>query len=117
MSLLPSTNPCSSTPRPLVDLKNRIIAVLAGRPTDPGYVAAATESFHAIDDAGEAAVFCTDEKRHRRGHFPALAIGISYGKGQAQPANLDNGVHAAMLQRLIGNASIQRLAMFASGKA
>lgn len=64
---------------------------------------------------GRDAAFARDEKVHRRGRFPALAIGISYGKGQQRPMNLRNGVHADMLQRLVGASSVQRMALFANG--
>lgn len=101
--------------RPIVDKNNRIFAVLAGQQNDSSYADAADEALELIMLEGEQAAFARGEKSHRRGQFPALAVGISYGKGQTQPMNLRNGVHAAMLQRLVGAACIERLALFANG--
>lgn len=67
---------------------------------------------------GEKANFSPHQTEHRRGNFPALAVGISYGNGQLQPSALKDGVtgvHAEMLQRLVGHAAVQRMAAFASG--
>lgn len=105
-----------STPRPITDSSKRIFACLAGRPDDPTYDLACKDAFESIVREGQAAQFTSAEKKHRRGHFPALATGISYGKGQKRPTRLDAGVHSAMLRRLVGNQSIERLATYASGK-
>lgn len=55
------------------------------------------------------------ERSHRRGNFPALAVGISYGNGQTVPARLaagDTGPHAKGLRRLIESPAVQRIAAF-----
>ncbi|KAF9486863.1 hypothetical protein BDN71DRAFT_1553933, partial [Pleurotus eryngii] len=53
---------------------------------------------------------------HRRGPFPAAAIGISYGGGQKKPGNLRLGGPEIqnVLEDLIKNKGIQRLAGFAA---
>ncbi|KAJ7124030.1 hypothetical protein C8R43DRAFT_899244, partial [Mycena crocata] len=99
---------------PIVDSKSRIVAVLAGQPRDPTYAADATAAYHAILDERKRAQFSAKASTHRRGPFPALNVGLSYGKGQRIPGYLRNGHHAALLQRLIGNPSIRRMACFAS---
>lgn len=103
-------------PRPIVDKSGTIFAALAGQPNDLSYECATYEALDLIMQEGRGAAFSRSEKLHRRGYFPALAVGISYGKGQRQPMKLRNGVHTAMLQRLVGASCIQRLALFANGE-
>lgn len=55
------------------------------------------------------------ERSHRRGEFPALAVGVSYGNGQTVPARLaagDTGPHSEGLHRLIGSPVVQRVAAY-----
>lgn len=101
-----------STPRPLTDDKGRIFSVLAGQPNDPSYVAAAQEAFELIYEAGVAERFRPEVQLHRREHFPALAMGISYGKGQQIPSNIKLNAHKTMLETLISSAPIMRLARY-----
>lgn len=65
---------------------------------------------------GTNAKFRPDEKCHRRGNFPALAVGDSYGNGHTRPKRLAHTTHAAMLARLVGSQAFNRLATFASGE-
>lgn len=102
-----------STPRPLLDAHGRIIAVLAGQPDHPEYRAAAAAAFHAIRDAGAEARFPADMRRHRRGLFAAINVGLSYGKGQKIPCWLNNKDYAGIADTLLENTNIQRLAGFA----
>lgn len=90
--------------------------VLAGRPDDPSYVAAADAAAHLMYEESSRAGFSASEAHHRRGDFPALATGISYGQGQKVPTNLVNHRHALLLSRLVGHEAIQRMAMFADGE-
>ncbi|KAJ7068933.1 hypothetical protein B0H15DRAFT_807364 [Mycena belliarum] len=100
--------------RPIVDVHGRIIAALVGQPRSADYAAAAARVFEAIESERKATTYKPAAAHHRRGDFFALNAGLSYGKGQRVPSRLDNGVHAALLARLLGNADVKRLATFAS---
>ncbi|KAJ7748092.1 hypothetical protein B0H16DRAFT_1319991, partial [Mycena metata] len=98
---------------PIFDARGRIIAVLAGQPRNPTYAAAARAAFHAIMDAGANARFPADMRHHRRGLFAALNVGLSYGKGQKAPSWLNNKEYSGLVEGLLGNSHIKRLARFA----
>ncbi|KAJ7033072.1 hypothetical protein C8F04DRAFT_1210942 [Mycena alexandri] len=102
-----------STPRPIFDSRGRIIAVLAGQPRNPTYAAAAHAAFRVIMDAGAEARFPADMRHHRRGLFAALNVGLSYGKGQKTPCWLNNKQYASLVDRLLDNEHVKRLACFA----
>ncbi len=56
------------------------------------------------------------EIKHRRGDFPAMAAGVSYGNGQTEPSRLaagETGPNADGLKRLLNNRQIQRIASYA----
>ena len=55
-------------------------------------------------------------RRHRRGLFAAINVGLSYGKGLAAPTSLDTKMYAPLVDRLLANTDIIRMANFASGK-
>lgn len=90
--------------------------MLAGRPHDPTFVRAATSAFEFIRANANMETFSKLEAKHRRGHFPALAIGISHGNGQGFPKRLRTGVHVEMIRRLLENENIKRLCLYADGK-
>ncbi|KAJ7057969.1 hypothetical protein C8F01DRAFT_991125, partial [Mycena amicta] len=98
---------------PLVDKSGRVFAVLAGRPNDPAYEAAVAGAYNVIVQAATTARFPASMRRHRRGLFAAITVGISYGQGQVQPAVLqcDYEDVAAQLQ---ADENISRLASSAS---
>ncbi|KAF9487450.1 hypothetical protein BDN71DRAFT_1491355 [Pleurotus eryngii] len=104
------------TPRPLIDTKGRIFAVLAGRPKDLSFDSDCEAAYGAM--ASELQGFNLQEKeiRHRRGDFPAMATGVSYGNGQTEPSRLaagETGPNADGLKRLLNNRQIQRIASYA----
>ncbi|KAG6896248.1 hypothetical protein C0992_009509 [Termitomyces sp. T32_za158] len=101
-------------PRPLVDNQGRIIAVLAGRPQAECYQQSAARLYESLLHESQSAPFSRDEVVHRRGRFPALNAGVYYGTGTRKVVNLDAGVHADLLQRLLKNPDLERLANFAS---
>ncbi|KAJ7155576.1 hypothetical protein C8R43DRAFT_1000503 [Mycena crocata] len=101
-------------PRPIVDAMGRIAAVLAGQPRDPTYAADATAAYKRHPHRAQRHTFLGQNDHHRRGPFPALNVGLSYGKGQRVPSYLRNGHNAALLQRLIGNPAFDGMACFAS---
>ncbi|KAJ7831090.1 hypothetical protein B0H13DRAFT_1915619 [Mycena leptocephala] len=68
-----------STPLPIVDNQGRIFLVLAGQPRND-------------------ARFPADMRRHRRGLYAVINVGLSYGKGQKTPGWLNNKEYS-VLQR------------------
>ncbi|KAF8059499.1 hypothetical protein FPV67DRAFT_1424580 [Lyophyllum atratum] len=100
--------------KPLVDKDRRIFATMIGRPNDPGWAVSCQRAFEAIQREGGAAAFTTQERDHRRGKFPAVNVGVTYGKGTTQPVNLKRGAHDEMLGRLLSNKDIARIAAFGS---
>ncbi|KAJ7472627.1 hypothetical protein FB451DRAFT_1134182 [Mycena latifolia] len=101
-------------PRPLVDAHGRIFAVLVGQPRDAAWAAAVNQAYHDITAEGAAATFSRDMRNHRRGLFAALNVGLSYGKGQTAPSRLLNPKYDGLLNRLLSNPAIERMANFAS---
>ncbi|KAJ6456564.1 hypothetical protein C8R47DRAFT_929847, partial [Mycena vitilis] len=101
------------TPRPIIDKHGRIIAVLAGQPGHDAYSAAVHGAFIAIRDAGYEARFPASMRRHRRGLFAAINVGVSYGKGQTTPCWLNNKEYDELVDGLLANDHIARLAGFA----
>ncbi|KAF9524445.1 hypothetical protein CPB83DRAFT_773766, partial [Crepidotus variabilis] len=76
----------------ILDKEQRVIAVLAGTPTDVCWPSVLKNSNHALQDALEQGLqdgtFSSTEMSHRRGEFYLLVDGISYGGGQKKPGNL-----------------------------
>jgi hypothetical protein len=110
------TDHADSEPRPLLDKNGRIIAVLAGQPRHEAYRAAVEDAFLTIRNASTEARFPASMRRHRRGLFAAINVGISYGKGQATPCWLNNKEYNGLADSLLANSSIARIAGFADGK-
>ncbi|KAJ6495750.1 hypothetical protein C8R47DRAFT_973550, partial [Mycena vitilis] len=98
---------------PVIDKHGRIIAVLAGQPAHDAYRAAVHGAFLAIRDAGYEARFPASMRRHRRGLFAAINVGVSYGKGQTTPSWLNNNEYNGLADGLLTNEHIARLAGFA----
>ncbi|KDQ25054.1 hypothetical protein PLEOSDRAFT_1046943, partial [Pleurotus ostreatus PC15] len=103
------------TPRPLVDSQGRVFAVLAGKPKGESFDADCRQAYQAMD--AELLEFDLKEakRKHRRGEYPALTVGVSYGNGQTAPSRLASGERgrcAEGLTRLLENPSIQRLAAY-----
>ncbi|KAF8162085.1 hypothetical protein K438DRAFT_2025609 [Mycena galopus ATCC 62051] len=71
-----------NTPRPLLDGRGRIIAVLASRPAGENYdIAALAAAFYSIRNPGIKAQFPASMHKHCHGLFAAITIRLSYGKG------------------------------------
>ena len=82
-------------------------------PYDSGYKKA-TENLHAfIKEQGELTQFEPGEMFHRRGHFPAVNFGISQGNGKAEATTLNTGRHTDLINRILANPDLQRIASFA----
>ncbi|KAF9039082.1 hypothetical protein BJ165DRAFT_1329838, partial [Panaeolus papilionaceus] len=103
---------------PLCDSQNRAFAVLAGQPDTPSnWSPVIDEAVKLLDAARLRCRIDPDEliAGHRRGRFPTLRCGMSYGGGQRRPTNLRNtGRHTPIVQELNNSAPFQRIAGFAS---
>ncbi|KAJ3922622.1 hypothetical protein F5877DRAFT_33291, partial [Lentinula edodes] len=96
---------------PLVDAEHRVMVCMLNGPDDPGYRQAVEEMTETILKASEETDWQKKEKRHKRGHFPALARGISYGKGQHEPMRLV-GDRQPMMEEMFEKSCFQRVAGF-----
>ncbi|KAJ7818846.1 hypothetical protein B0H14DRAFT_2372927 [Mycena olivaceomarginata] len=101
------------TPRPLIDANGRIIAVLAGQPHTDAYRLAVERAFQTISDAAVEARFPASMRRHRRGLFAAMNVGLSYGKGQTTPCWLNNKEYTGIADSLLEDQDIGCMAGFA----
>ncbi|KAJ7027674.1 hypothetical protein C8F04DRAFT_1266784 [Mycena alexandri] len=103
--------------RPLVDAAGRVFAVFGGHPDDPNWKRDVHDP--AVEAMEEARAKCkVSEARtyHRRGNWPPLSAGDSYGGGQTHPGALVNEViNTAVLCALMSNIAFIRLAGFATG--
>lgn len=106
-----------SCSRPIIDQQGRVVAGLVGQPKDPSYTAAADAAFLSILKEGEAASFHPEETLHYRGAFPAINVRVMHGKGTKAPVYLNNHHHGSMMDRLLADANVQRLATFASSES
>ncbi|KAJ7710601.1 hypothetical protein B0H17DRAFT_1123734 [Mycena rosella] len=102
--------------RPLVDVHGRIFAVLVRQPRSASWDADVWAAYHAIAAEAAAAAFPSEMYKHRRGLYAVLNAGLAYGKGQRMPARLHQTQYGALLDHLLGNPAVQRMATFASGK-
>ncbi|KAJ7705954.1 hypothetical protein B0H16DRAFT_1746966 [Mycena metata] len=100
-------------PRPILDRNGRIIAVLAGQPYHAEYRAATDAAFAAMRSASKTTHFSAEMKKHRRGLFAAVNVGLSYGKGQSTPGWLDGKDYRGLAEEMLANLGIQRMAGFA----
>lgn len=71
-----------SVPTPILDHKERVIGVCAGRPDDASWGTMQQDAAAELNDARERCRFSRASATHRRGQFPALAVGASFGGGQ-----------------------------------
>ncbi len=105
-----------SVNHPILDQLKRVVAVLVSRPKDPSYDAAASRVFEKMAQEGESATFALKEMSHRRGSFPAINVGISLGPGDRVPRRVGVGNHDEMVQRLLDDNDVKRLASHQDGR-
>ncbi|KAJ3858485.1 hypothetical protein EV359DRAFT_52135 [Lentinula novae-zelandiae] len=98
---------------PVVDSEQCIMVCFVGSPDDPGYDDAVEAATEAILAANREAGWKKKEKRHKHGDFPAVACGISFGKGQPEPMQL-GGERQEMMKKLLAMDSFRRIAGFQS---
>jgi len=78
--VLPLIHSGLSTPVAILDADDRIIAVLAGRPSANDWDQVHTHMSSLLEQAGAKAV---PTRCERRGKFTSLSVGVSYGGGQS----------------------------------
>ncbi|KAJ7328019.1 hypothetical protein DFH08DRAFT_671337, partial [Mycena albidolilacea] len=78
------------------------------------YRAAVSRAYAFLKKEGDEAAFPTDMRRHRRGLFAAINVGLTFGKGQMVPTWLENKSYTALTNRLLANPDIVHMASFAS---
>ncbi len=88
---------------------------MAEQPSDPAYESSCMEAFDEIMLEGEAAKFHKSLSHHHR-HFPAVNVGISYGKGQKVPSHLQNSALAAIVSQLMSSKAVIQMATYVSGE-
>ncbi|KAG6826569.1 hypothetical protein H0H92_015288 [Tricholoma furcatifolium] len=105
----------------LLDQDFNVIGILLGQPRDradsPGeWEALCKEAFEALHVAAASMNFSENECSHRRGAFPAVPHGISFGGGQKQPKHLSHNSTAKnnTLEGLMSTKCIQRICKFGS---
>ncbi|KAJ4473241.1 hypothetical protein C8R41DRAFT_775790, partial [Lentinula lateritia] len=97
----------------LTDSDHRVMACFVDEADDEGFRQATREMTELILQAQEATAWKKKEKQHRRGAFPALARGISYGKGQPEPMRL-GGDRQDVMEDLLAHPCFRRVAGFQS---
>ncbi|KAF8322385.1 hypothetical protein F5887DRAFT_1213628 [Amanita rubescens] len=101
----------------LLDKNGYIVGVLLGMPRDvKGWKEAQGMAFVALDKAADVICPRAKEASHRRGEFPSLPHGISFGGGQPEPQFLTHSSDAitVALEELATNKGIQRMCNYAS---
>lgn len=69
-------------PIPILDEPSRAFCVCIGQPRDDQWPAVASQASAAISTARTKFAFPASSIDHRRGAFPAAAVGVSFGGGQ-----------------------------------
>ncbi|KAF6750834.1 hypothetical protein DFP72DRAFT_817224 [Ephemerocybe angulata] len=104
-----------SKPQVVVNQENgQILTILEGRAADPLFMKSADRATEAILKVAEGAEFTEEEREHKRASdSAALNMGIYYGRGATKLGNMANGRHAEMLEVLVSDPDISRIAGFA----
>jgi hypothetical protein len=103
-----------SVNKPLLDVKERLIACIVANPNDPSYKASATNVSNHMQEEATMANFHPKDCHHRRGDFAAINVGVTHGKGTQHPVNLSLHHHSEMVGRLLQDKDVIRLATFMS---
>ncbi|KAI0352548.1 hypothetical protein OH77DRAFT_1408860 [Trametes cingulata] len=105
----------SSRPRPILDKAGRVFAVLAGRPRDAtGWADVTARAQAAFEKARAEYRFNPTQVSHRRGEYPIIGAGFSYGGGQTRPSQMAHSdVNEPVVHTLLQDPAVVRLAGFA----
>ncbi|KAI9061264.1 hypothetical protein FKP32DRAFT_1533454, partial [Trametes sanguinea] len=100
---------------PILDKDGRVFAVLAGRPRNSDWDEVNKDLQDVFETTREAYGLTAKQISHRRGEFPAVTCGISYGGGQQRVANLAHNAHnKAVLDSVLQQPAVRRVANFGS---
>ncbi|KDR66326.1 hypothetical protein GALMADRAFT_259368 [Galerina marginata CBS 339.88] len=104
-------------PMPIVDREDLVIGVCAGLPRgDETWDSLQLRASDLLEEARPRLCFNKKDLKHRRGSFPALAVGISHGGGQSYPKTL---VHEpqndSVLDALLQEDVFHRISGFSTG--
>ncbi|KAI9068209.1 hypothetical protein FKP32DRAFT_1562192, partial [Trametes sanguinea] len=98
---------------PILDKDGRVFAVLAGSPRDSNWGRVNEEIQEIFETAREAYGLTGKQVNHRRGDFPAVTSGISFGGGQQVVANLVHSKHnQSVVDALLQQTAVRRVANF-----
>ncbi|KAI9068801.1 hypothetical protein FKP32DRAFT_1560975, partial [Trametes sanguinea] len=98
---------------PILDKNGRVFAVLAGRPRDSNWDQVNKDLQSIFETTREAYALTSKQTIHRRGDFPAVTCGISYGGGQQRVSNLAQTEHnKAVMDALLQHSAVRRVANF-----
>ncbi|KAM6489407.1 hypothetical protein JOM56_015124, partial [Amanita muscaria] len=100
----------------LLDREGYIVGVLAGHPKDKGWGQVHEDAFKTLQEAVSNMRYSDKERCNRKGLFPTVAHGISFGGGQKEPRYLrhDSEKKTEALEQLVRHKSIQRICKFTS---
>ncbi|KAJ8473445.1 hypothetical protein ONZ45_g16297 [Pleurotus djamor] len=99
----------------VVDQHDRIV-LCGGSPRDETWSDVAAKCAQRIEAARHDCTFTDKQQRHRRGAFPALAAGFSFGQGLIRPSNITDRApqNNVAMQAILDDHNIKRVAGFQS---
>ncbi|KAJ3503852.1 hypothetical protein NMY22_g18107 [Coprinellus aureogranulatus] len=93
----------------------QLFAFCVGRVNDPSFDRSCDEAAKLLVQLGRETNFTSKQTDHKRGNdFAAVNTGIFAGHGPPEPYNLLNTKHQDLVDTLLANEHIQRLATFQS---
>ncbi|KAF8828333.1 hypothetical protein HHX47_DHR4000477 [Lentinula edodes] len=101
------------TPICAVDSEDRVVLVAAGGPNDPSYWEDAAKMSELMLRMGADTQWEAAERHSKRGDFPSVAHGWSYGKGQPMPQRL-GGKRQKIMAEFVRNPCVRRVARYQS---
>lgn len=102
--------------RPIIDHAGRVLAAFIPAPSDSSYVACVDRAFAKMMAEGDKANFDAGSLRHKRGDgFAAINVGLSYRNGHTKPSRPKLGRHKHLVEALLADKDMQRLAAYQDG--
>ncbi|KAJ7064174.1 hypothetical protein C8F01DRAFT_1250428 [Mycena amicta] len=100
---------------PIVDLRRRLVALLAGQPSGENWAGIVESAGRALEERVSRLKLSKGDLHHRRAQdsFPALARGVSHGGGQTQPGELlVSGANKKVTDELLAHDAFHKIVMF-----
>lgn len=95
----------------LVDSEDRVIGILGGQPKNAEeWERVCREAAEALENSRGSCSFSDKQVKHRRGAFPALAVGIAHGDGTlvSSPAFCPTTLPHSLLRRPLAISVMER---------